>query len=83
VQELSANDVTKLTSAFSIFTLDLELTEAGLEHIPDIIRAICRYIALLQDIPALVYEELDHTSELQFRFFPPNTNHPIPSANWP
>jgi len=82
VQELSANDVTKLTSAFSVFTLDLKLTEQGLEHIPDIVRAMYRYIALLQDIPAWVYDELDHTSELHLKKNP-NTNPPIPSVNWP
>jgi len=67
-QELSADDVSKTTSAFTIFAVQIELTEEGMRHVDDVIRLTYASISLLKDIPIWVFDELKTTADMQFRF---------------
>ena len=67
-QELVADDVSKSCREFSIFQVEIELTDAGLENIDTVISMVYAYLALLKDIPEWVFEELKETSDMQFRF---------------
>lgn len=69
VQELGADDVSKSTQSFSVFSLQMELTDAGLEHVDIIIQMVLHYIeTVLTNIPNWVHEELAGTADMQFRF---------------
>jgi secreted Zn-dependent insulinase-like peptidase len=48
VQELGADDVSKSTQSFSVFSLQMELTDAGLENIDTIIQMVFYYIESVQ-----------------------------------
>jgi insulysin len=67
-QELGADDVSKSCRNFSVFSLELELTQAGLENLHQVIALVFRYIELLRDIPQWVHDELKAASDMQFRF---------------
>lgn len=67
-QELSADDISRTTSAFSIFTVQVELTETGMDHYLEVIRMVYAYIAYLASIPEWVYEELSTIATMKFRF---------------
>ncbi len=66
--ELSADNISSMTSAFTVFNLIIELTPAGLDNVSEIIAGVYKYITLMQDLPDWVYDEQELTAELQFRF---------------
>lgn len=66
--ELSADNISSMTSAFTILNLNIELTPTGLDNVPQIIEGVYKYISLMQDLPEWVYKEQEVTAELQFRF---------------
>jgi insulysin len=69
VQELSADDVSKQTKSFSVFTLQMELTDQGLAHQDTVIQMVFYYIdVILKNIPAWVSLELKEQADMQFRF---------------
>jgi insulysin len=67
-QELVADDVSKSCRDFSVFCLELELTQAGLDKLSNVIALVFHYIGLLSDIPDWVFDELKASSDMQFRF---------------
>lgn len=68
-QELYADSSSKSTSIFSVFTMQLELTESGCDHVNDIVEMIFAFIDILKKgIPEWVVDELQVTSQMQFRF---------------
>ena len=68
-QELSADDVSKATTAFTVFDLQIECTQAGLQHVEDIVQMVYAYIGLIiKHIPAWLHDELAVTADTQFRF---------------
>ena len=69
VQELSADDTSIDTTSFTIFTLAMDLTSDGLQHVPDIVQMIFYFIdVILQEIPVWVHEELQVTGDTSFTF---------------
>lgn len=68
--ELVADDASKSLQSFSILEVQIEVTPDGLHHVNDIIHMLYAYLALLVNdpIPTWVYEELQATAEMQFRF---------------
>jgi insulysin len=66
--ELGADDVSKSFREFSIFTVEIELTQDGYEHVQEVVKMVFAYLALLRDLPSWVHEELKATSDIQFRF---------------
>ena len=68
-QELSADDVSKATSAFTVFALHMELTQCGLQHVTEIIQMVYAYVSLVQQqMPSWLPSELAVTADTQFRF---------------
>ena len=68
-QDLCADDVSKSNRQFSIFTVQIDLTELGWKHhVNDIVRLVYAYLLLLrkgdgnEGIPEWVYEELKVTA---------------------
>ena len=69
VQDLSADDSSVDTKSFTLFTLSMDLTSEGLQHVTDIVQMIFYYIdIILQDIPIWVHEELQVTGDTSFKF---------------
>ncbi len=62
---------------WSCFTITIELTNNGLEHIHDIIEIIFAYIKLLQKdgVQQWIYDEIETVSQCSFRFL--NKRNPI------
>jgi insulysin len=67
-QELVADDASKSCRDFNVFSVELELTQTGLENVHQVIALVFRYVELLRDIPEWVYDELKAASDMQFRF---------------
>jgi insulysin len=67
-QELSADDMSKATSTFTVFSIEVELTMEGFEHVNEVVQLVYKYIRLMDEIPPWVHEELAVTAEMQFRF---------------
>jgi insulysin len=63
-----ADDMSKSCRDFSVFCLEVELTQAGLDNLSSVIALVFHYIGLLRDIPEWVFEELKASSDMQFRF---------------
>lgn len=69
VQDLTADDTSTDTKSFTIFTLSMDLTSDGLQHVTDIIEMIFYYIdIILKEIPVWVHEELQVTGDTSFKF---------------
>ncbi|KAG7370665.1 secreted/periplasmic Zn-dependent peptidase, insulinase-like protein [Nitzschia inconspicua] len=70
VTELYADDSSKSCIPWSIFTIRMELTDAGLEHVDDIISLVFAYIDLLKSKgpQEWIHEEVTTVGDLQFRF---------------
>ena len=71
VQELSADDGSRSTSAFSVLILQLELTQTGWQHVPEIIALVYAYIRLLSSpnvLPPHIYQELKLMGDMHFDF---------------
>jgi insulysin len=69
-QELYADDASKSCQAWSIFTLKIDLTKTGLDHINDVVHMVFAYLDLLRTTgpQEWVQQELQTVAELQFRF---------------
>jgi insulysin len=68
LQDLYADDGSTSTSLFNIFSLHLELTDAGWSNVTHVVRMVYAYIHLLRDIPPWVHNELRTTGDMSFRF---------------
>ena len=64
VQELSADDGSRATSAFSVFVLQLELTQAGWHHVNDIVALVYVYIRLLTKVVLLPHEDQNNNKDV-------------------
>ena len=77
-QELVADDMSKSCHDFSVFSVEIELTPKGLEHVHSVVALVFAYLDLLRNnendggggggVPSWVFDELRATSDLQFRF---------------
>jgi insulysin len=71
-QELSADDVSKSTAAFSIFTIQIELTDLGLSNVDLIIQMVYYYLQMLSSTAAATVwpfvQEIKTIGDLQFKF---------------
>jgi insulysin len=68
LQDLYADDSSSATSAFSVFTLHMDLTDSGWENVNHIVRMVYAYLDLLAEIPSWVHDELKTTGDMNFRF---------------
>ncbi|GKZ00521.1 hypothetical protein MPSEU_001004500 [Mayamaea pseudoterrestris] len=67
-QELGADDMSRCFREFTVFAIDIELTEQGLENVQGVVAMVYAYLSLLQEVPQYVHDELLATSDMQFRF---------------
>lgn len=68
--ELCADDSSKSCIPWSVFTIRMELTDAGLENIDEIISIVFAYIDLLKrkGPQEWIFQEVKTVGDLQFRF---------------
>jgi insulysin len=68
--ELYADDGSKSCVPWSIFTVRMELTEAGLENVDEIVNMVFAYVDLLKSKgpQEWIYSEVKTVGDLQFRF---------------
>eukprot|EP00026_Physarum_polycephalum_P000474 Phypoly_transcript_00475.p1 GENE.Phypoly_transcript_00475~~Phypoly_transcript_00475.p1 ORF type:complete len:990 (+),score=181.17 Phypoly_transcript_00475:1631-4600(+) len=65
------------TESFSLFRVDIELTDEGLEHANEIVVMVYQYLKLVSEkgIQAWIFDETKFISEMRFRF--KNKNEPF------
>lgn len=65
------------TESFSLFRVDIELTNEGLEHVNEIVLIIYQYLKLVSEkgIQAWIFDETKYINEMRFRF--KNKNEPF------
>lgn len=67
--ELSADDMSKSCTSFSIFTVNIELTDLGLQNVDTVVQMVFYYLeTACKDMPAWVLQELQTAGDMQFRF---------------
>ena len=68
--ELFADDSTKSCASFSVFTINIELTERGLESVDEIVSMVFAYMDLLRSEgpQKWIQTESQTISDMQFRF---------------
>lgn len=68
--DLYADDASKSCAAFSIFTIKMELTEVGLQHVDEIVSMVFAYMDLLKSKgpQEWIQTEAQTVSKMQFRF---------------
>ena len=63
------------TSGFALFFIDIDLTDAGVAHVEDVVTGVFGYIAMLKDSEDAelnaVWEGLNALDQIKFDYAPP------------